>query len=159
MINYLKSTYSIYCLIPWLSACVPVNLKTNEYLLSPGDPPVFIYLCLPFYLLYFFSYHFLFANITSSPSHAHRTQGSWGNYFLSGPSVLCTQTLSLSTPTDSDRIRRLSKGIIIYYHIHGWAVKMTLCHPNGLAWMDGWTDGYHILEFLFAIYLWLLFKV
>ncbi len=44
-----------------------------------------------------------------------------------------SQTPSLTTPMQSNEIKRLSKGIIIYYHNDCWAVEMTQFHPNGLA--------------------------
>lgn len=88
---YLRSIYILLRLIVF-EHMRPSTWSSTSISPSPGDPPCFS-LSQSIYCISF--YQFLFANITSSPSPAHRSQGNWGNYFLSRPSVLRTQAVSL----------------------------------------------------------------
>lgn len=122
MINDLRSTH-IYSLTAQLSPYVVVNFKTKGFFC--------LYLCL--FLFFFYGNFYLKIYYISPATHAHHTQGGLGKWFLARAKCV----MYTDSPTDSSGIRRLARGIIIYYHTDCWAVKMTLFHPGGHAWMDG----------------------
>lgn len=112
----------------WLSTWRPMSAFFVSWRLRfPLSLPLSLFIVL---FCFFLAISIWKYNLSTRSPHT----GRLGKLFL----VRAKCVMYTDTPTDSSGIRRLSRGIIIYYHTDCWAVKMTLFHPSGHAWMDGW---------------------